>query len=281
LVFKESKYRAIAAALFNDASKVEYRHLQPEERFAAVATGKVDLLSRNTTWNLSRDTAGGLDFPPINFYDGQGLLVHADSGINNLDDLNNKSVCVIAGTTSEENLLEQLRKYNVSYQPLLLDNLEQVNGAYETKQCQAFTSDRSQLVIYRSQLGDPDAHQVLGLTFSKEPLGPVIANGESDWLDVVKWVSYGTIKAEDLGISSENINSLKDSTNPEIRRFLGLEGDLGTRLKLSNDFAYRVVEQVGNYDEIYQRNIGNPYGLERGTNALWKNGGLMYSPPFR
>lgn len=273
--------RAIAVALFNDPSKVEFRHLDSESRFTAVASGEVDILSRNTTWTLSRDTSLKLDFPPTNFYDGQGLLVGKDSGIEQLEDLNGKSICVSRGTTSEANLAEQMRKYNLSYSPVPFEDADVLYRTYEAKGCDAATNDRSELVARRTQLTNPEAHQVLDLVISKEPLGPVIANGEPAWYDVVTWVSYAVIKAEELGISSQNINNLANSNDPQIKRFLGIEGDLGTSLELPPDFAQKIIQQVGNYGEIYERNIGKPFGLERGANALWIDGGLLYAPPFR
>lgn len=273
--------KAIAAALFDDPTKVEYRHLKSAERFQAVVSGKVDILSRNTTWTFSRDTAGGLEFPPTNFYDGQGLLVDQGSGINQLADLNNKSICIPVRTTSETNLAEHMRKQNLSYTPVLFEDINQLYNAYENQECDAVTGDRSELVARRSQFQDPAAHQVLESVLSKEPLGPVIANGEPAWFDVVKWVSYALIKAEELHINSQNIDYLNHAKNPEIRRFIGIEGDMGARLALPDDFARRTIKHVGNYREVYERNMGKPFNLERGINALWKDGGLMYSPPFR
>lgn len=273
--------RAIAAALFNDPTKVEFRHLKQEERFEAVTAGKVDILSRNTTWNLSRDTSGDMDFPPTNFYDGQGILVRQNSNITKLENLEGASICVPAQTTSEENLAEQMRKYRIGYLPMPLENIEQLYGAYDAQKCDAVTSDISELVARRSQLDNPNDHQLLDAVISKEPLGPVIANDEPAWLDVVTWVSYATIKAEELNVSSQNIDRLNNSKNAEIRRLIGIEGNIGNNLGLSNDFAKRVIKHVGNYDEIYERNIGEPFNLARGANALWKNGGLMHSPPFR
>jgi general L-amino acid transport system substrate-binding protein len=273
--------RAIAAALFNDPQQVEFRHLQSQERFRAVVTGQIDLLSRNTTWTLSRDTSGGLDFPPSNFYDGQGLLVRKGSGITRLEDLSGKSICVSQGSTSATNLVETMRKYNVSYFPLQFKTENQLYAAYEAKKCAAATSDRSELVARRSQLKEANIHQVLDVLISREPLGSAIANGEPVWFDVVKWVSYAMIKAEELKINSKNIDSFNDVKNPEIRRFLGMEGSLGATLELPPDFARRIIQHVGNYGEVYERNIGKPFHLARGANALWQNGGLMYSPPFR
>ena len=273
--------RAIAAALFDDPSLVEYRHLSSEERFRAVTSGEVDLLSRNTTWNLSRDTSGGLEFPPTNFYDGQGILVSKDSGVKDIDDLSGRSICVIAGTTSESNLAEQMRSYGIGYTPLLFDDLDRLSRAYESKQCDAFSSDISELVARRSRLTNPQNHEVLDTVISKEPLGPVIANNEPAWFDAVKWISYATITAEELGISSSNIEDLADSQNLKVKRFLGTEGNIGAELGLPSDFAYRIVKHVGNYGEVYERNIGQPFGLERGINSLWIDGGLIYAPPFR
>ncbi|MEL6928097.1 MAG: amino acid ABC transporter substrate-binding protein [Cyanobacteria bacterium J06600_6] len=273
--------KAIAAAIFGDSTKVKFQHLESAERFQAVVSGEVDILSRNTTWNLSRDTAQGLGFPPTNFYDGQGLLVKKESGIIDLNDLNGKSICFPVRTTTEKNLVEQMRRYNIGYLPMPFDDNESLYRSYEQNKCDAVTSDRSALVARRKTMNNPDEHQVLDAVISKEPLGPVIADGEPAWFDVVEWVFYATVKAEELDINSNNIDRLQSSKNPEVRRFLGMEGNLGTQLKLPNDFAFQVIKQVGNYDEIYQRNFREPFGLERGRNALSKDGGLMYSPPFR
>ncbi|MCC0176162.1 amino acid ABC transporter substrate-binding protein [Waterburya agarophytonicola K14] len=273
--------RAIAVVLFEDTSKVEFRHLNSQERFTAVASGEVDILSRNTTWTFSRDTSGGLDFPPTNFYDGQGLLVAEDSEINNLNDLNGKSVCVAANTTAENNLGIQMRKRNLAYTPITFEDTETMYRSYESQDCQVVTSDRSDLIARRTSFTNPGAHKVLDLVFSKEPLGPVIANGEPEWFDVVEWVFYATIKAEEMGINSQNIDRFAQTKNPAIRRFLGMEEDLGKNIGLSQDFAQKIIKSVGNYGEIYDRNIGKPFDLSRGENNLVKNGGLLHSPPFR
>ena len=273
--------RAVASALFDDPNAVEFRDLNAEERFAAIQSGEVDLLSRNTTWTLSRDAVDGMDFTPITFYDGQGLLVAEDSEIENLEDLDRKSICVASGTTSEQNLAEQMQKRGLSYTPVVVENTDLLYSTYEQGDCEIATGDRSQLISLRATLKNPEQHQVLNLVLSKEPLSLVVADGQPEWFDVVKWVTYATIKAEELGINSQNIDRLSRTKNPQIKRFLGIEGSLGQNMGLSPDFAKRVVTQVGNYEEIYDRNIGQPYGLPRGANALWKNGGLMYSPPFR
>ena len=273
--------KAVAAALFDAPSKVEYRDLSAQERFTAVQSGEVDLLSRNTTWTLSRDTSVGMEFAPTTFYDGQGLLVTEESEIETLEDLDNKSVCVLSGTTNEQNLADRMRRLGLNYSPVVFEDVDLLYGAYEQGRCEAATSDRSQLTARRAVLGNPEAHQVLDVVLSKEPLGPLVANGDSQWFDVVKWVTYAMVEAEELGINSQNVDSFANTDDPEIKRFLGIEGNLGEDMGLPNDFAKRVIKHVGNYGEVYERNIGDPFKLERGLNALWENGGLMYSPPFR
>lgn len=273
--------RAVAAALFDDPTKVEYRDLGAQERFIAVQSGEVDLLSRNTTWTLSRDTSVGMEFAPTTFYDGQGLLVTNASNITKLEDLNGKSVCVLSGTTNEQNLADRMRKLNLNYSPVVFEDVDLLYAAYEQGRCEVATSDRSQLTARRAVLGKPDDHQVLELVLSKEPLGPLTANGDSQWFDVVKWVTYALIQGEELGLTADNVESFATTEDPQIRRFLGLEGNLGEDMGLPNNFPQSVIKHVGNYGEVYQRNIGEPFELDRGLNALWKDGGLMYSPPFR
>lgn len=273
--------RAVASALFGDPSQVEFRDLSTQERFTAVQSGEVDLLSRNTTWTLSRDTSVGMEFAPTTFYDGQGLLVSQASNIQGLEDLGGKSVCVLSGTTNEQNLADRMRKLGLNYTPVVLEDVDLLYGAYEQGRCEAATSDRSQLVARRAVLAQPDDHEVLEVVLSKEPLGPLTANGDTQWSDAIKWVTYAMIQAEELGINSQNVDSFANSEDPTIRRFLGLEGNLGADMGLPNDFAQQIVRNVGNYGEVYQRNIGEPFNLERGLNALWTDGGLMYAPPFR
>ena len=273
--------RAVAAALFDDPTKVEFRDLGAQERFVAVQSGEVDLLSRNTTWTISRDTSVGMEFAPTTFYDGQGLLATKASNIEELEDLDGKSVCVLSGTTNEQNLADRMRKLSLNYSPVVFEDVDLLYAAYEQGRCEVATSDRSQLTARRVVLAKPDEHQVLEVVLSKEPLGPLTANGDSQWFDVVKWVTYAMIQGEELGINSQNVASFAQTKDPEIGRFLGTEGNLGEDMGLPNDFAQKVVKHVGNYGEVYQRNIGEPFGLERGLNALWSDGGLMYSPPFR
>jgi general L-amino acid transport system substrate-binding protein len=275
--------RAIAAALFNDPEKVEYRNLNAKERFTAVQTGEIDILSRNTTWSTSRDTATGLEFAPVVFYDSQGLMVRQNGPIKTLADLKNKSICLQIGTTTEQNLTDQMRKRNISYKPLVFEDVNTVFGTYAEGRCDAVTADRSQLVSRRVKFPNPQDHKILDEALSKEPLAPAVADGDSQWQDVVKWIIYGLIEAEELGISQENLAQQRGSNDPNVKRFLGVEGTIGKDMGLSNDFAVRMIEKVGNYGEIYERNLGakTPLNLSRGQNRLWNQGGLMYSPPFR
>jgi general L-amino acid transport system substrate-binding protein len=273
--------RAVASALFDNPNAVEFRDLGAQERFVAVQSGEVDLLSRNTTWTLSRDTSVGMEFAPTTFYDGQGILVSNASNIESLEDMGGKSVCVLSGTTNEQNLADRMRKLDLEYSPVVFEDVDLLYAAYEQGRCEAATSDRSQLTARRAVLAEPDDHQVLDVVLSKEPLGPLTADGDSQWFDAVKWVTYAMIQAEELGINSQNVDSFAETEDPVIRRFLGLEGSLGEEMGLPNDFAPRIVKNVGNYGEVYQRNIGEPFNLDRGLNALWTDGGLMYSPPFR
>ena len=273
--------RAVASALFNDPSKIEYRDLSAQQRFTAVQSGEVDLLSRNTTWTISRDTSVGMEFAPTTFYDGQGVMATKASGIKRLQDMENKSVCILAGTTNEQNLADTMRKLGVNYKPVVFEDTDAVYAAYEQERCEAVTSDRSQLIARRVVLGNPKEHEILEVVISKEPLATLVANGDAKWFDAVKWITYTLIQAEEFGITSENIVDFDDSEDPRIRRFLGKEGKLGEDMGLPNDFALRIIKQVGNYGEVYDRNIGKPFALDRGLNELWINGGLLYSPPFR
>jgi len=281
--------RAVAAAVFgtseNIDEKIEYRNLDSTERFTALAGGEVDMLSRNTTWTSSRDAAGGngLEFAPTTFFDGQGMMVTNASGIQELTDLAGKSVCVETGTTTELNLADRMRELGVQYNEVKFQDSDATYAAYAEGRCEAVTSDRSQLAARRTTLPNPDDHTLLEVTMSKEPLGPVTINNDSQWFDVVKWVTYGLIQAEEFGITQASVQQDLTSENPEIRRFLGVEGDLGSQLGLGNDFMVQAITAVGNYGEIYERNVGtaSPLAIDRGLNKLWTEGGLMYSPPFR
>lgn len=275
--------RAIAAALFNDAEAVEFRNLNAKERFAAVQTGEVDILSRNTTWTLQRNTVNRLTFAPVVFYDGQGIMVKQSSGITDLTGLKGKSICTQTGTTNEQNLADQMRKRNLDYTPVVFEDINAAYTAYTQGRCQAVTSDRSQLISRRTALPNPGEHVILEELLSKEPLAPAVTGGDPAWSNVVNWIIYSLINAEELGINSQNITQLASSPDPVVRRFLGVEGDLGKGLGLANDFAVRAVRLVGNYGEIYDRNLGpkTKLNLARGLNKLWNQGGLLYSPPFR
>jgi general L-amino acid transport system substrate-binding protein len=275
--------KALAVALFDDPEKIEYRNLTAKERFEVLKAGDVDILSRNSTWTASRDTSLGLEFVATIFYDGQGMMVRKDANITKLEDLAGKSICVETGTTTELNLADQMRKLNVEYKPLVFENGDANYAAYAQGRCEGVTSDRSQLAGRRSTLPKPDEHQVLDVVMSKEPLAPVVVSNDSRWADVVKWTVFTLINADELGITSKNIDEKLKSTDPNVKRFLGLEGTLGAGMGLPKDFAVKVIKKVGSYGEIYDRNVGtgSKLNLPRGINKLWNDGGLMYSPPFR
>lgn len=275
--------KAVAAAVLGDADAVEYRKLDSTERFTALAGGEVDMLSRNTTWTISRDTSVGLEFAPTTFYDSQGIMVRVDSGIETIEDLDGKSICVEAGTTTELNLTDAMRKAGIDAEVKTYQQADPAYDSYQKEVCEAFTSDKSQMLGRQTKFEDPEAHTLLDVTMSKEPLGPVTINNDSAWFDVVKWVTYGLIEAEELGITSENVSEMEGSDDPTIRRFLGAEGELGEGIGLDPDFMVKAIEDVGNYGEVYKRNLGEDSQVKhpRGLNSLWIDGGLLYSPPFR
>jgi general L-amino acid transport system substrate-binding protein len=275
--------RAIAAALFDDPNAVEFRNLNAKERFTAVQTGEVDILSRNTTLTLGRDTGIGLTFAPVVFYDGQGMMVRQGSGIQGLKDLKGRSICTQTGTTNEQNLTDGMRKLGISFTPVVFEDVNTAFATYAEGRCDAITADRSQLVSRRTTLPNPAQNVILPELLSKEPLAPVVAKGDEAWKSVVVWTVYALMEAEELGITTANVSTQGKSTDPALRRFLGKEGNLGQGLGLSGDFAARIVKHVGNYGEIYDRNLGSKtkLNLDRGLNKLWTQGGLHYSPPFR
>ena len=272
--------RAVASALFDDPNRVKFRSLNAKERFEVLKSGEIDLLSRNTTQTLSRDSDENLEFTPPIFYDRQGIMVNRNSGIESIADLQDKAICVAENTTSYDNLLDYMSQQNITYTPMASSKRDSLYDSYEKNVCQAITGDISHLVVSRTLLANPKEHQILPLTISQEPLAPVVLQEDSQWFDVVKWVTYTLVQAEELGIDSENLNSFKSTQDSEIKRFLGVNSDLGSQMGLSDDFTARIIKHVGNYGEIYDRNIGQPFNLERGQNALWTDGGLMYSPPF-
>jgi general L-amino acid transport system substrate-binding protein len=275
--------RAVAAALFDNPDAVEFRNLSAKERFTALQTGEVDILSRNTTWTLSRASSVGLEFAPVVFYDGQAIMVRKNSGIKSLADLKDKAICVQTGTTTEQNLADQMRKRNITYKPVVFEDVNITFATYAEGRCDAITADRSALVSRGATLPKPEDNQILPEVISSEPLAPAVAKGDSQWGDTVKWVVYSLLKAEELGINSQNLAQFSNSNDPDVKRFLGTEGNLGQGLGLTNDFAARVIRHVGNYAEVYDRNLGpkTKLNLERGQNQLWSKGGLLYSPPFR
>lgn len=277
--------RALAAAVFGDASKVEFRPATTQERFTILQTGEIDVLIRNTTWTLVRDSELGLNATATTFYDGQGIMVPADSGITTLQDLEGGTICVQKGTTTELNLADVMATEGVTYTPAVFEDVNATYGAYGEGRCDAATSDKSQLVaVAKGLLPDPDNHVVMDVTLSKEPLGPVVRHGDDQWFDIVRWVIFATIAGEEYGVSSANVDEVRGSTeNPEVKRLLGLEGDLGLKLGLTNDWAYNVLKLVGNYAEIYDRNLGPDTAttIPRGLNSLYTDGGVLYSPPFR
>lgn len=276
--------RAIAAAIFDDPEKVEYRNLNAKERFTVLQAGEIDILSRNTTYTLSRDSTTGLEFAPTIFYDSQSVMVKKDSGIKSLKDFGGKSICVQTGTSTEQNLSDQMRKLGIKYSPVVFEEVNATFAAYQEGRCQGVTADRSQLVSKRTTLPNSENNVILPEVMSKEPLTPAVKSGDPKWSDAVRWIIFAAIEAEELGINSTNVDQIAtSSTDPNVKRLLGKEGDLGKGLGLPNDYALRIVKKVGNYGEMYDRNIGlkSTLKLERGQNKLWKDGGLLYSPPFR
>ncbi|MGB3268199.1 MAG: amino acid ABC transporter substrate-binding protein [Microcoleus sp.] len=276
--------RAVAAAIFDDPEKVEYRKLNAKDRFTVLQAGEIDILSRNTTFTASRDSTTGLEFAPVIFYDSQGIMVKKDSGIKSLKDFAGKSICVQTGTSTEQNLSDQMRKLGVKYTPVVFEDVNTTFATYQEGRCQGITADRSQLVSKRTTLPNSENNEILPVVMSKEPLAPAVKSGDPKWADAVRWIIFATIEAEDLGINSANVDQTAASTtDPNVKRLLGTEGDLGKGLGLPNDFAARAVKKVGNYGEMYDRNLGpkSTLKLDRGQNKLWKDGGLLYSPPFR
>ena len=275
--------RAVAVAVLGDPNAIEVRPTTANERFPVLQAGEVDVLFRNTTWTISRDTSLGLEFGPTTFYDGQGMMVRAADGITTLEDLDGGTICVQSGTTTEKNLADVFRARGIDFTPLVFDGADPTREAYEQGQCDGFTTDKSGLVSQLVLLSDPAAHVILEETMSKEPLAPAVRHGDNNWFDIVKWTVFCTINAEELGIASDNIDTFLGGEDPVIQNLLGETGDLGLALGLNNDFCYQVVKQVGNYGEIYNRNLGpdTPFNVPRGLNDLYTNGGLLYSPPFR
>jgi general L-amino acid transport system substrate-binding protein len=273
--------RAVAAAVFGDANKVRYVPATTQQRFTSLQSGEVDLLSRNTTWSFSRDASLGFNFAGVNFYDGQGFMVWKKLNVKSAKQLNGATICVQPGTTTELNLADYFRANRMTFKPVVIDKLEEVLNAYFSGRCDVFTTDLSGLVSVRgSRAPNAADHVILPEVISKEPLGPLVRHGDDRWFDIVKWSLFAMIEAEEMNLTSRNIDQAASSKDPAVQRFIGATGDLGKMLGLDNRWAFNIVKQVGNYAESFEANL-KPLGFVRGQNALWKDGGLMYAPPIR
>jgi len=272
--------RGVAAAVLGDASKVKYTPLTAKERFTALQSGEIDMLSRNTTWTLTRDASLGLNFTGVNYYDGQGFMVNKNLGVKSALELDGAAICIQAGTTTELNLADYFKSHNMKYRAVTYDSSDQTIKGFEAGRCDVLTSDQSQLYALRIKLAKPEDAVVLPEIVSKEPLGPVVRQGDDKWFNIVKWTLFAMVNAEELGVSSSNIKEMKKSKNPAIQRLITGQGE---KLGLSDDWSYNIISQVGNYGEIFDRNVGagSPLKIERGLNQLWNKGGIMYAPPIR
>jgi len=275
--------RAVAAAVFGDAKKVKYVALNAKERLTALQSGEIDMLSRNTTWTFTRDASLGLNFAGVNYYDGQGFMVNKKLGVKSAKELDGASICLQTGTTTELNVADYFRSNKMKYKLVSYDTNDQVLKGYETGRCDVLTSDQSQLYGLRIKLAKPDESIVLPEVISKEPLGPVVRQGDDKWFDIVKWTLYGMLNAEEAGVTTANVDAMLKTDNPDIKRLLGVEGQLGEQLGLKKDFMVPVLKQVGNYGESFEATVGvgSPLKIARGYNALWNKGGIQYAPPFR
>lgn len=275
--------RGVAAAVFGDATKVKYTPLSAKERFTALQSGEIDVLSRNTTWTATRDTTLGLNFAGVNYYDGQGFMVRKDLGVKSALELSGASVCTNTGTTTELNVADYFTTNKLEYEIVAFEKADEVVAAYDAGRCDVYTTDQSGLYAQRLKLTNPADHVVLPEIISKEPLGPVVRQGDDQWFNLVKWTHFAMVNAEELGITSENAEAMKSSDNPAIKRVLGTEGVFGAALGVGNDWAFNIISQVGNYAESFNRNVGpdTPLAISRGTNDLWSKGGLQYAPPIR
>jgi general L-amino acid transport system substrate-binding protein len=273
--------RAIASAIFNDAGKVRYVPLSAPERFTALKSGTIDVLSRNTTWTMSRETSLGLNFAAVTYYDGQGFMVRGSLKVESALELADKSVCVQTATTTESHLADYFRSNRMNYRLVAATTVEELVAAYESGRCDVVTSDVSQLFALRVGLAKPGDHVVLPDIISKEPLGPAVRQGDDQWLSIVKWSHFAMLNAEELGVTSTTIDEAVRSDKPAVKRLVGTEGGLGEQMGLTNDWAARIIRLVGNYDEVFERNVGtgSKLGIPRGLNNLWTNGGIQYAPP--
>ena len=275
--------RAMAAAIFGDPTKVSFKPLTAKERFTALQSGEVDLLSRTTTWTMSRDSSMGLVFAGVTFYDGQGFMVKTGKKVTSAKQLNGASVCVQTGTTTELNLADYFRANKMTYKTVVFEKADEAIAAYDAGRCDTFTTDSSGLYAERLKLKNPAENVILPEIISKEPLGPVVKQGDFQWFTITKWVYYALLTAEELGVTKANVDEMLKSTNPEIKRLVGTEGEFGKGIGLTNDWAVKIVKGVGNYGEIYDETVGDksPLKIARGINNLWTKGGLQYAPPIR
>jgi general L-amino acid transport system substrate-binding protein len=277
--------RAVAAAVFGDPGKVKFTPLSAKQRFTALSSGEIDILSRNTTWTMTRDTQLGLNFAGVNYYDGQGMMVPTSLGVKSAKELDGANICTNTGTTTELNITDYFRANGMKFNLVAFEKADEVVAAYDAGRCDVYTTDRSGLAAQRTKLTQPDAHMVLPEIISKEPLGPVVRQGDDQWFNIVRWTLNAMINAEEMGITSKNVNNKKFASNlaPSVARLIGKEGKFGEELGLSNDWAYNVILKVGNYAESYEANVGpnTPLKLDRGVNALWSKGGILYAPPIR
>jgi len=276
--------RAVAAAVFGDANAVKFTPLSAKQRFTALSSGEIDILSRNTTWTMTRDTQLGLNFAGVNYYDGQGMMVPTALGVNSATELDGANICTNTGTTTELNITDFFRANGMSFNLVAFEKADEVVAAYDAGRCDVYTTDRSGLAAQRTKLTNPDDHKVLPENISKEPLGPVVRQGDDNWFNIVRWSLNAMINAEEMGITSGNVNKMTyNEITPAEARFIGKEGKFGEELGLSADWAYQIVRQVGNYGESYERNVGpdTPLKLDRGVNALWSQGGILYAAPIR
>ncbi|MCP5098307.1 MAG: amino acid ABC transporter substrate-binding protein [Chloroflexi bacterium] len=275
--------RAMAAAVFGDAKAVKFTPLSAKERFTALQSGEIDVLSRNTTWTATRDTSLGLNFAGVNYYDGQGFMVRKGLGIKSGLELSGASVCTNTGTTTELNAADYFRSNKMEYEIVAFEKADEVIAAYDAGRCDVYTTDQSAIYANRLKLTNPDDHVVLPEIISKEPLGPVVRQGDDQWFNITKWSLNAMINAEEMGITSANVDEMKSSTNPAIKRLVGTEGAFGEALGIGNDWAYNIIKQVGNYGESFEANVGlnTKIGIARGLNELWNKGGLLYAPPIR
>jgi general L-amino acid transport system substrate-binding protein len=275
--------RAIAAAIFNDPSKVKFVPLTTGNRFTALQSGEIDVLARNTTWTMSRDTTLGLDFAAVTFFDGQGFIVHKSLKVSSALELNGASICVQQGTTTELNLADYFRSHHMTLKTVTFATADEAVKAYDSGRCDSYTTDSSGLYGERLRLANLDDNIVLPEIISKEPLGPAVRQGDDSWEDLVRWTHHAMLDAEELGVTKSNIDEQLKSANPEIRRLLGVEGQFGQSIGLTNDWAYRIIKHIGNYGESFDRNVGqgSPLKIVRGLNSLWTKGGLQYGLPVR